>query len=167
MIVPILYSISRVLPALVPRLIRTHSKPRQSRSSGRTIEPVSHYARVDLKGIEAMSQELHYTSVPRGLKPGTRGFCTVASTPACPAALVERLESLSGYQPVFPPHDPAAARNPLIFLHLKAGPRRQVAQRALASWPGGSRLLGANEQVRPPCRARSRTSGPWAARRGC
>ena len=28
----------------------------------------------------SMSQELHYTSVPRGLKPGSRGFGTVAAT---------------------------------------------------------------------------------------
>jgi hypothetical protein len=41
-----------------------------------------------------MSQELHYTSVPRGLKPGTRGFCTVAVTPQMPGPLVERLENL-------------------------------------------------------------------------
>ena len=53
-----------------------------------------------------MSQELHYTSVPRGLKPGSRGFCTVALTPHMPGPLVDRLEALSGYQPVFPPHDP-------------------------------------------------------------
>ena len=67
-----------------------------------------------------MSQELHYTSVPRGLKPGTRGFCTVASTPGFSAALVERLESLSAYQPVYPVHDPASARNPVNYMHLKA-----------------------------------------------
>ena len=67
-----------------------------------------------------MSQELHYTSVPRGLKPGSRGFCTVACTPQMPGPLVERLESLSGYQPVYPPHDPAAARNPINFSHMQA-----------------------------------------------
>jgi hypothetical protein len=66
-----------------------------------------------------MSQELHYTSVPRGLKPGSRGFCTVASTPGVSSALVERLESLSAYQPVYPMHDPAAANNPVNFMHLK------------------------------------------------
>jgi hypothetical protein len=64
-----------------------------------------------------MSQELHYTSVPRGLLPGTRGFCTVASTPNMPGPLRERLESLSGYQQVFPPHDPKAALNPVVFSH--------------------------------------------------
>ena len=66
-----------------------------------------------------MSQELHYTSVPRGLKPGSRGFCTVGMTPHMPSPLVDRLEALSGYQPVFPPHDPSAALNPVVFSHLR------------------------------------------------
>ncbi len=66
-----------------------------------------------------MSQELHYTSVPRGLKPGSRGFCTVACTLQMSGPLTERLESLSGYQPVYPVHDPAAARNPINLSHLK------------------------------------------------
>jgi GTPase-associated protein 1, N-terminal domain type 2/GTPase-associated protein 1, middle domain len=66
-----------------------------------------------------MSQELHYTSVPRGLKPGSRGFCTVAATPGVSGPLLERLESLSAYQPVYPVHDPAAGRNPLNFMHVK------------------------------------------------
>ena len=61
-----------------------------------------------------MSQELHYTSVPRGLKPGSRGFCTVGMTPHMPGPLVDRLEALSGYQPFFPPHDPSAALNPVV-----------------------------------------------------
>ncbi len=55
-----------------------------------------------------MSQELHYTSVPRGLKPGSRGFCTVGLTPHMPGTLVDRLEALSGYQPIFSPHDTSA-----------------------------------------------------------
>ncbi len=66
-----------------------------------------------------MSQELHYTSLPRGLKPGSRGFCTVAMTPQLPGPLFERLENLSGYQPVFPPHDPSAPLNPVHFSHVR------------------------------------------------
>jgi hypothetical protein len=66
-----------------------------------------------------MSHELHYTSVPRGLKPGSRGFCTVGMTPQMPGPLVDRLESLSGYQPVFPPHDASAPLNPIVFSHLR------------------------------------------------
>jgi hypothetical protein len=66
-----------------------------------------------------MSHELHYTSVPRGLAPGSRGFCTVATTPSLSRPLVERLESLSGYQPVFPPGDAAETLNPITYLHVK------------------------------------------------
>jgi hypothetical protein len=68
-------------------------------------------------GDGAMSQELHYTSVPRGLLPGTRGFCTVASTANMAGPLRERLEGLSGYQQVFPPHDPKSALNPVVYSH--------------------------------------------------
>ena len=32
--------------------------------------------------------------------------------------LAEKLEALSGYRPLFPPHDPAAARNPVASSHL-------------------------------------------------
>lgn len=65
-----------------------------------------------------MSQELVYTSAPQGLKVGSRGFCTVASTAGMPAALAERLESLSGYRHVFPPQDPQARNNPVAWSHL-------------------------------------------------
>jgi hypothetical protein len=75
-----------------------------------------------------MSQELHYTSVPRGLKPGSRGFCTVAATPQMSSVLADRLEGLSGYQPVFPSHDPFAALNPIVYSHL----RLTVAGRVLS-----------------------------------
>jgi hypothetical protein len=66
-----------------------------------------------------MSQELHYTSVPRGLKPGSRGFGTVAVTANLPGPLAERLESLSGYQAVYPPGDPSAALNPVAYAHVR------------------------------------------------
>ena len=65
-----------------------------------------------------MSQELIYTSAPRGLKPGSRGFCTVVSTQGMSAALVQRLESLSGYRHVYTPPDPNARLNPVVFSHL-------------------------------------------------
>lgn len=42
-----------------------------------------------------MTEELYYTSAPRGLQPGVSGFCTVARTRAMPAALQSRLEALS------------------------------------------------------------------------
>ncbi len=66
-----------------------------------------------------MSQELLYTSAPRGLKPGSRGFCTVLSTQGMPAPLAAAVEALSGYRPVYPTSDERAARNPVVYSHLK------------------------------------------------
>jgi hypothetical protein len=66
-----------------------------------------------------MSQELIYTSAPKGLKPGSRGFCTVASTQGMPAPLAERLESLSGYRPIYPPGSPSAVENPVSYAHWR------------------------------------------------
>lgn len=64
-------------------------------------------------------QELLYTSAPRGLKPGSRGFCTVLSTQGMAAPLANALEGLSGYRPVFPAGDPRAASNPVVYSHLR------------------------------------------------
>ena len=66
-----------------------------------------------------MSQELLYTSAPRGLKPGSRGFCTVLSTQGMAAPLTTALEGLSGYRPVYPTGDDRADRNPVVYSHLK------------------------------------------------
>src|SRR5579864_9256677 len=74
-----------------------------------------------------MSQELHYTSVSRGLKPGSRGFSMVAATAGLPDLLADRLESLSAYQAVYPPGDPLAALNPVVHAHV----RLTVAGKAL------------------------------------
>jgi hypothetical protein len=48
-----------------------------------------------------MTQELIYTSAPRGLKPGSRGFCTVVTTQGMASNLIDRLEALSGYRHVY------------------------------------------------------------------
>ena len=79
-----------------------------------------------------MSQELIYTSVPKGLKPGSRGFSTVAMTNGLSSSWVDRLESLSAYQPIFPLGDPSADRNPINFCHWRvtiAGKTRSVLSR--------------------------------------
>lgn len=79
-----------------------------------------------------MSQELLYTSAPQGLKPGSRGFCTVVSTQGMPSPLASALESISGYRPVFPPGDPNADKNPIVYSHLNmsaAGKRYHVLSR--------------------------------------
>ena len=64
-----------------------------------------------------MSQELLYTSAPKGLKSGSRGFCTVLCTRGMPAPLTAALESLSGYRHVFPPGSQEASKNPVNFAH--------------------------------------------------
>lgn len=66
-----------------------------------------------------MSHELHYTSVPRGLKSGSVGFSTVAQTAGLPAPIADRLEGLSGYRPVYPPGSPSVGLNPAVVSHLK------------------------------------------------
>ncbi|HEV3167026.1 MAG TPA: hypothetical protein VGZ22_23655 [Isosphaeraceae bacterium] len=68
-----------------------------------------------------MTQELQYTSAPRGLKPGSQGFCTVVSTQGMSASLAQRVEDLSAYRHVFAPDDPNAKRNPVAFSHLRVG----------------------------------------------
>ncbi len=66
-----------------------------------------------------MSHELYYTSAPSGLKPGSKGFCTVACTEGIPAQLMERLESLSGYRYLFEPGGPQSSQNPVSWAHWR------------------------------------------------
>ncbi|QDT28774.1 hypothetical protein Enr10x_41200 [Gimesia panareensis] len=66
-----------------------------------------------------MSQEIVYTSAPKGLKPGSRGFCTVIATQGMARNLAERLESLSGYRHAFAVHDENSHLNPVNYSHLK------------------------------------------------
>ncbi|MFT7643391.1 MAG: hypothetical protein ACI9G1_005156, partial [Pirellulaceae bacterium] len=63
-----------------------------------------------------MTHELIYTSARKGLKPGSHGFCTVATTAGIPRKLIESLESLSSYRHVF---QPGAAENPPVYSHLR------------------------------------------------
>lgn len=66
-----------------------------------------------------MAYELIYTSVPRGLKPSSRGFSTVAFTEGMPANYVQTCEGLSGYTHLFPPQDPNYAHNPVAYSHYR------------------------------------------------
>lgn len=66
-----------------------------------------------------MAQELFYTSVPRGLLPGSQGFCTVAATRGMQPGLIEKLESLTGYKPLFAPNDSNAELNPVGYFHYR------------------------------------------------
>jgi hypothetical protein len=62
--------------------------------------------------------ELVYTSAPKGLKPGSQGFCTVACSVGMPPNLMMRLEALSGYRHLFPAGQPSNGVNPVVRSHL-------------------------------------------------
>lgn len=66
-----------------------------------------------------MTYEVVYTSVPQGLRPGSRGFCTVLRTSGIPQMLADRLESLSNYRHPFSLHSADARLNPVTFSHLE------------------------------------------------
>lgn len=66
-----------------------------------------------------MSMELIYTSVPRGLRPGSSGFCAAAKSANMPAALEERLELLSGYRAIYPAGHMEEGRNPISYAHWR------------------------------------------------
>lgn len=66
-----------------------------------------------------MSQELIYTSAKKGMRPGSRGFCTVACTPGMPKNLADYLESLSGYKHVYAPQSEQAHLNPINHSYLR------------------------------------------------
>jgi hypothetical protein len=59
-----------------------------------------------------MSQELIYTSAPRGLRPGSEGFCTVACTAGLTDGLTRTLETLSDYRS-------GDGGNPVAWSHLR------------------------------------------------
>lgn len=67
-----------------------------------------------------MAFELIYTSVPRGLKAGSSGFCTVACTKGLPPNVELQLEGLSAYKPYFPHYDENAVNNPVSYSHYIA-----------------------------------------------
>lgn len=79
-----------------------------------------------------MSFELLYTSAPKGLKQGSRGFTTVVCTEGMPANLISRLEALSGYRHVFTPQDARYNDNPVAYSHLRvtsSGRARSILSR--------------------------------------
>jgi len=65
-----------------------------------------------------MAQELIYTSVPKGLKVGSDGYCTVAYTDGMPANVVKLLESFSDYS-FLDLNDPNLDLSPVSFRHYK------------------------------------------------
>ena len=113
-----------------------------------------------------MSSELLYTSAAKGLRQGSRGFCTVISSTGMPSNLASKLESLSGYRQMFPPESPDAARNPVAYSHLTfslGGQTTSVLSRVAAygtDYSGRTNKL-AHHVV--PDRSELSTAGPaWA-----
>ncbi|MDO4587063.1 MAG: hypothetical protein Q4C95_07160 [Planctomycetia bacterium] len=64
-----------------------------------------------------MPYELIYTSVDKGLKLGSRGFCTVACTTGLAQNIMTMLESLSGYRYLNPPNSDGK-NNPVVYSSL-------------------------------------------------
>lgn len=81
------------------------------------------------KTKNAMSQELIYTSSQLGLKPGSRGFCTVAATAGLAPQKLALLESLSGYRHTQSPTGAAHPGNPIVFSHLILPSRESLLSR--------------------------------------
>ena len=78
-----------------------------------------------------MAYELYYTSAPKGLKPGSCGYCTVAATAGIPSRLVEKLEAISGY-PLLAPPDAGADAAPVSWAHWRVfadGQARSILSR--------------------------------------
>ena len=129
--VPFLYMFARWSAGLIPA-IRCEAAGSTSADSKNPVLSSPIAQSVGDKTLNAWptlsaNGELYYTSAPRGLRQGSSGFCTVAMTQGMPAALVDRLESLSNYQPIFLPGSPNAPKNPVAFAHwrLVAGGRAQ------------------------------------------
>ncbi len=67
-----------------------------------------------------MAYELVYTSAERGLRPGTRGFCTVAHTRGIAPAVVQILEAMSSYKSLYGVHEEQDADNPVAYSHYRS-----------------------------------------------
>ena len=67
-----------------------------------------------------MAYELVYTSAERGLRPGTRGFCTVAYTRGMPPQLIQLLEAISAYKNVYAVHEENIAQEPVSWSHYRS-----------------------------------------------
>lgn len=65
-----------------------------------------------------MAYELIYTSAEKGLRPGTRGFCTVAHTKGMPPQMVQLLEAMSAYKNLYGVHESQEALEPVAWSHI-------------------------------------------------
>ncbi len=92
-------------------------QPQNAREMADASRDQSLESRLSLEGY-SVSLELIYTSALRGLKAGSRGFCTVACTQGMKQQIIDRLEALSGYRNLFGPGDPNVKLNPVAYSHL-------------------------------------------------
>ena len=94
-----------------------------------------------------MALQLVYTSAPRGLRPGSQGFATVASTPGIKPPLQQRLEALSAYERIYEMTDPKADQNPVCYAHLRvaAGGERWSVLSRIA--PAGADYTGRSNSL--------------------
>lgn len=84
-----------------------------------------------------MAQELYYTSARKGLKPGTRGFCTVAHTQGMQPGTVRLLERLSAYKTVFGDHRGESVMNPVSVSHHRTVVRHETVSIMSRVGPAG------------------------------
>ncbi|MFL2870681.1 MAG: hypothetical protein ACJZ8O_08005 [Pirellulaceae bacterium] len=66
-----------------------------------------------------MVHQIIYTSVPRGLAPGSKGYCTVVASNGMAPALQRQLEALSHYDHIHPPNTANDGLNPTNFQYSK------------------------------------------------
>lgn len=66
-----------------------------------------------------MAQELIYTSAARGLRPGTRGFCTVAHTQGMMPQSLQLLEALSTYKNAYATLEGRYLESPVSWSHCR------------------------------------------------
>ena len=66
-----------------------------------------------------MADQLIFTSAAAGLRPGSRGFTTVAATGGMSPALWSRLEAISSYRLAFNISDARASLNPINLAHVR------------------------------------------------
>ncbi|MEO1527284.1 MAG: hypothetical protein AAFX06_17790 [Planctomycetota bacterium] len=82
-----------------------------------------------------MSSELLYTSAPKGLRHGSRGFCVVLTTAGMPINVISRLEAISSYRRLFAPDSGHDDENPVAYAHQRlnlAGSQTSVLSRVAA-----------------------------------
>ncbi len=115
-----------------------------------------------------MSFELIYTSVPRGLKVGAKGFSTVAMTANMPAHCVQLCESMSGYSHIFGLNDPRYNANPVSWSHynVKCGGRDYSICSRISSHPkdytGRTNKIAHHLMLENPAETSRLVAGPAA-----